>query len=146
MEVNIEDNHIGYLIRQVSLLSQQLYNDKLDREGVTFSQDSVLSILYKNNGATQSDLRTSLFIKPSSVTNLINTLERKNLVKRIMSNKDGRVKKIVLTEEGLLLEERLLTIKKDVEFKLTRFLSKGEVSLLSNHLKQVKKSLLEDDD
>lgn len=140
-----EDNHIGYLLQQVSHLSQQLYNEKLEREGVSFSQDRVLSLLYKNDGATQSELQKGLFIKPSSLTKLIDILEQKKLVRRINNERDGRVKTIILTEEGKQLEKKLWNIKELVEAEVTRFLTKDEKYLFRKHLKQVRKNLLNHD-
>src|SRR5699024_517626 len=104
MHKKVESNHTGYLLRQASHLSQQLYNEKLESKGISFSQDRVLSLLYENNGATQSELQKDLFIKPSSLTKLIDVLEKKNLVNRVSDNDDARVKKIVLKEERRQLE------------------------------------------
>lgn len=140
-----EDNHIGYLLQQVSHLSQQLYNERLEREGVSFSQDRVLSLLYKNDGATQSELKENLLIKPSSLTNLINILEQKKLVSRVNNQRDGRIKTIILTEKGKQLEKKLWDIKELVEAEITGYLTENEKSSLRTYLKQVRNSLLNHD-
>lgn len=143
MEGKVESNHTGYLLRQVSHLSQQLYNEKLESKGVSFSQDRVLSLLYENNNTTQSELQKDLFIKPSSLTKLIDVLEQKELVERVNDKRDARVKKIVLTETGKQLEKELWSIKELVEAKITEFLTEEDKILLNKHLNLMKKSLLD---
>lgn len=143
MNKKVESNHTGYLLRQASHLSQQLYNEKLESKGISFSQDRVLSLLYENNGATQSELQKDLFIKPSSLTKLIDVLEQKGLVKRVSDKMDGRIKKIILTKTGDQLETELWDIKEVVEAKITKFLTEEDKTLLNKQLNLIKKSLLD---
>jgi len=143
MNKKVESNHTGYLLRQASHLSQQLYNEKLESKGISFSQDRVLSLLYENNGATQSELQKDLFIKPSSLTKLIDVLEQKGLVKRVSDKMDGRIKEIILTKTGDQLETELWDIKEVVEAKITKFLTEEDKTLLNKQLNLIKKSLLD---
>ncbi|MFP3728833.1 MarR family winged helix-turn-helix transcriptional regulator [Priestia filamentosa] len=136
-----QDNHIGYLIQQISHLVIQLHNEKLEREGVTSSQERLLTLLYIKNGATQSELQQDLLIKPSSVTKLVDVLERKGLVTRISGGKDARVKRIHLTEKGKLLEEELWSIKNEMEAQIGKSLSEEQHSSLVNLLHVIKKDL-----
>ncbi|WP_404900549.1 hypothetical protein PV791_05820 [Priestia filamentosa] len=69
----LQDNHIGYLSQQISHLLIQLHNEKLKREEITSSQERLLTILYIRDGATPSELKQDLLIKPSSITKLVDT-------------------------------------------------------------------------
>ncbi len=91
MRQSKDHHHIGLLIQQISHLVIQLHNEKLEKEGVTSSQERLLTLLYIHDGATQSQLQQDLLIKPSSVTKLIDVLEHKGLVTRVSGVKDGRV-------------------------------------------------------
>lgn len=142
MNKKVESDHTGYLLRQVSHLSQQFYNQKLESKGVSFSQDRVLSLVYENDGATQSDIQQDLIIRPSSLTKLIDVLETKKLVTRASDKDDARVKKIVLTEEGRQLEKQLWDIKETVEAEITKYLTEEDKSLLNRYLNLIKKSLV----
>ncbi|MCY8235526.1 MarR family winged helix-turn-helix transcriptional regulator [Priestia endophytica] len=136
-----QDNHIGYLIQQISHLVIQLHNEKLEREGVTSSQERLLTLLYIKNGATQSELQQDLLIKPSSVTKLVDVLEHKGLVTRMSGDKDARVKRIHLTEKGKFLEEQLWFIKNEMEAQIGKSLSEEQHSSLIHLLNVVKKDL-----
>lgn len=137
-----QEQHIGYLIHQISHLTKQLHNEKLENEGVTASQERLLTLLYINDGATQSQLQQDLLIKPSSVTKLIDVLEHKGLVSRDSNDTDGRIKRIHLTESGKLIEERLWSIKNEMEAQLTKSLSDQQQSSLLDLLNRVKKELI----
>src|SRR5699024_11818222 len=145
MNKKVESNHTGYLLRQASHLSQQLYNEKLESKGISFSKYRVLSLHYENNSDNQSELQKDLFIKTSSLTKLIDVLEQKGLVKRVSDKMDGRIKKIILTKTGDQLETELWDIKEVVEAKITKFLTEEDKTLLNKQLNLIKKSLLDKD-
>lgn len=141
MKQSKDHHHIGILIQQISHLVIQLHNEKLEKEGVTSSQERLLTLLYIHDGATQSQLQQDLLIKPSSVTKLIDVLEHKGLVTRVSGTKDGRIKRIHLTEKGKQLEERLWNIKNEMEALLAKNLSGEESSMLVQLLTTIKNDL-----
>lgn len=136
-----QDHHIGFLVQQISHLVIQLHNEKLEKEGVTSSQERLLTLLYINNGATQSELQQDLLIKPSSVTKLIDVLEQKGLVTRIADSKDARVKIIHLSEKGQLMEAKLWDIKKQMEERIAKSLSEEQQTQLVELLKIVRRDV-----
>jgi DNA-binding MarR family transcriptional regulator len=136
-----QDQHIGYLIQQISHLVIQRHNRKLENEGVTSSQERLLTLLLLKDGATQSELQQDLLIKPSSVTKLIDVLEHKGLVTRISDARDGRVKTIHLTEKGKQLEKRLWQIKDELEVEISSSLSNQQTDLLIQLLNEIKHNL-----
>lgn len=141
MKSNAE-NHVGYLIQQISHLLEQLLNKNLANEDLSVSHARVIYLLYKNDGMTQSELQQDLLIKASSITKLIDVLEEKGLVKREACNEDARVRRIYLTEEGRKKEEKLCKIKEDTEAKLLSTLSENERKELIRFLKLIKTTLL----
>lgn len=141
MKSNAE-NHVGYLIQQISHLLEQLFNKNLANEGLSVSHARVIYLLYKNDGMTQSELQQDLLIKASSITKLIDVLEEKGLVKREACSEDARAKRIYLTDDGRKKEEKLCKIKEDTEAKILRALSDDERSELIRFLQSIKATLL----
>jgi DNA-binding MarR family transcriptional regulator len=140
MKTNVE-NHVGYLIQQISHLLEQLFNKNLANEDLSFSHARLIYLLYKNDGMTQSELQQDLLIKPSSITKLIDVLEKKGLVKREASNEDARIKRIYLTDEGKKKEEILCSIKENTEVNLLKTISESEHQDLIRILKSIKQTL-----
>ncbi|OAT84953.1 hypothetical protein A6P54_19955 [Bacillus sp. MKU004] len=137
-----QDKHIGYLLLQLSHKVNQLHNEKLESEGVTASQERLLTLLYKKEGVTQSELHHELHIKPSSLTKLVDVLVHKGLVKRETSELDGRTKHIYLTEAGKQKEERLWQIKEEIEAHITQLLNEHQLTSLIELLHLVRKRIL----
>lgn len=140
MKISIE-NHVGYLIQQISHLLEQLYNKNLINEGLSISQARVIYLLYQNDGMTQSELQQDLLIKASSITKLIDVLAEKGLVTREASSDDARIKKIYLTAEGRKKEENLYKISEATEANLLSILSDNKRKKLIGMLKSIKGNL-----
>lgn len=136
------ENHVGYLIQQISHLLEQRFNKNLANEDLSLSHARVIYLLYKNDGMTQSELQQDLLIKASSITKLIDVLAAKGLVKREASSKDARIKRIYLTEEGRKKEEILCTIKEETETTLLHSLAEADRNVLIHSLKAIKMTLL----
>lgn len=68
----------------------------------------LIHIGMNNSGLTQKELAERLAVRPSSITSMLDTLEREGLVWRQTDAKDKRVKHIFLTNEGEALSNRFL--------------------------------------
>lgn len=141
MNFNDEYKHIGFLLKQAAHLSLLNYNKRLEQAGLTVSQDSVLSLLFLNGTLTQTELLTKLLIKPSSLTKLVDTLEKKQLVRRVKVGGDARIKYIELTEKGQQLEPTLWMIKENTEQFISKSLTSDEAKLLAGLLEKVRNDL-----
>lgn len=86
-------------------------NKKLQREfkqinlSITHEQWTLLSALWDEDGQTQQELAEKTFRAKTSITRLIDKLEKQNLVTRIPDKKDHRVNLIYLTSKGKALEK-----------------------------------------
>lgn len=141
MKIAIE-NHVGYLIQQISHLLEQLFNKQLAKEGLSISHARLIYLLYQNDGMTQSELQQDLLIKASSITKLIDVLVEKGLVTRKTCPEDARLKRIYLTAEGREKEEHLYQISEMTEAGIVNNLSAQEYHQLIHSLKSIKSKLL----
>ncbi|VBB09579.1 Hypothetical protein LUCI_4874 [Lucifera butyrica] len=141
MKINIE-NHVGYLIQQISHLLEQLYNKNLLNEDLSISHARVIYLLYQNDGMTQSELQQDLLIKASSLTKLIDVLVEKGLVKRETCQEDARSRRIYLTDAGRKKEENLHEIREKTEAYLLSTLSDNERKDLICMLKLLKNKIV----
>ena len=84
--------------------------------GISGSQWGVLRTLHRveqegiDNGLRLTDLSQRLLIRPPSVTGVVDRLARARLVSRDDSPTDLRCKRVVLTDEGRQLVEKVLQI------------------------------------
>jgi DNA-binding MarR family transcriptional regulator len=70
----------------------------------------VVGYLYRHSDADiyQKDLEKTFHMAPSSITAMVKSLEKSGLIRREPVEKDARLKRIVLTEEGVTFQERTM--------------------------------------
>jgi len=103
----------------VNILNSRIkkcFIDRLQQNGinVTPEQYLVLDILWEKQSLSQQNIADLIQKDKNSVTKIIDSLEKKNLVNRVVDTKDRRINKIELTDEGLALEK--ITTKVAIDF------------------------------
>jgi len=91
---------IGYLLAQVCKLRRARGGAKLERIGLYCGQHFVLCCLWKNEGMTHSELAEQLRVRPATITNGLQRMEKAGLVERRPDSKDQRVSRVYLTGAG----------------------------------------------
>ena len=110
----------------VNILNSRIkkcFFDDLQNNGinVTPEQYLVLDILWENQPLSQQKIADIIQKDKNSVTKIIDSLEKKNLVSRIVDKNDRRINIIELTEEGRNLEK----IATDVAIKFMNDVVQG---------------------
>ena len=79
-------------------------------ENVTPMHDWIMSYLFwhKDEPVYQRDIEREFSITRSTVTNILQLMERKGYIERQSVPQDARLKKLVLTEEGARIHEKTL--------------------------------------
>lgn len=75
--------------------------------GLYHGQANLLLLILRNNHASQRDLADQLDVRPSSMTEMLRKLEQGSLILRKQDNKDQRVMRIYLTEEGEKVAQKM---------------------------------------
>ncbi|WP_160688114.1 MarR family transcriptional regulator [Clostridium sp. C2-6-12] len=95
--------HIG---KKIIILSAKIRR-KLDNEtakyGITGVQGRILGFISHNSEKRdifQKDIEEELDVRRSSVTSVLQLMEKKGILERVSVSKDARLKKLVLTEKG----------------------------------------------
>jgi DNA-binding MarR family transcriptional regulator len=99
---------IREIIFQIRRLMQagSLYTKELNKKHqVSAAQLNCLIALYENGPLSSSQIARHIFVKPSTVTGIIDRLEQKGLARRTRQSADRRVITIRLTEAGERLAE-----------------------------------------
>ena len=96
----------GELISSLLIDLQRLFKNEVTFKDISYSQILAL-ISISNRGVEMSTLSWDLALDNSTVTRLVNRLEKKNLVFRKKSKKDKRLVKVCLTKEGVAIQNRI---------------------------------------
>lgn len=91
--------NFGFILNDVARLMRTAFDRRVKSLGLTRSQWWVLNHLFRNNGATQSELAEILEIEKATLGRLLDRLEAKAWIRREEHATDRRAKRVYLTEE-----------------------------------------------
>ncbi len=120
------DNEIREHIDKISSQMRRQYSEMLRELDLHVGQDNLLCKLWTADDITQMQLTELLNCEPSTVTNMVKTLEKKGFVYRKKDPVDGRVSRVYLTEKGLAVREPITQIWRKQQEKLLKGLTAGE--------------------
>ena len=94
----------------VNILNSRIkkcFFDKLQENGINITPEQylVLDILWEKQSLSQQNIADIIQKDKNSVTKIIDSLEKKNRVKRVVDKHDRRINKIELTDEAVALEK-----------------------------------------
>lgn len=118
--------HIIHLSRNI----ERLCDEASRATGVTGSQARLLvflSIMSGEQDIFQKDIEEEFGVRPSSVTGLLQALERQGFIRRDSVSSDARLKKIVLTEKARKLQKKITDIHHELLRRLQGPLSDEEL-------------------
>ncbi|MCR4318551.1 MAG: MarR family transcriptional regulator [Planctomycetes bacterium] len=75
--------------------------------GVTAPQMGLLKMLMKRGSMTHSELSESLYLTASTISGIVDRLEREGYVNRLRAEEDRRVVKVSLTDDGKALATKV---------------------------------------
>ncbi|MFS8183061.1 DNA-binding transcriptional regulator, MarR family [Pseudovibrio denitrificans] len=113
----------------------------LSRIGLHPGQEAVLKVLSETDGKTMSQLALALGVQPPTVTKMVTRLTAQGLVFRRISETDGRLARVFLSEEG---RDRILQVDrawKRLEKEALAGMDDKDRKKLRRLLRQVEKNL-----
>ncbi|SES36846.1 MarR family winged helix-turn-helix transcriptional regulator [Salipaludibacillus aurantiacus] len=137
------DEFVAYHMGLVTHFIHNTHSHKLSDYDVTRAQAKALYLLSRFGDLTQSELQKRLYIKASTMNGIVESMLKKDLIIRSLSQTDRRTKVISLTASGAELEEKLWLEIINLEKDLMEGFSKEEQSLIISWLKRMKTNLEE---
>jgi DNA-binding MarR family transcriptional regulator len=95
-------------LRKASRRVSQIYDQYLQRHGLTITQYSLLAHLNRLDGVSIGALAEKLIMDPTTLTRNLRPLERQELIRLAADPRDRRSRRLRLTDQGraLLTEAR----------------------------------------
>ena len=131
--------HINKLSRIISRKVDAAVFNAID-DNITVSQAYVIDFITDNTDRNifQKDLELEFGLKRSSVSLMLNNMEKSDLIKRVPVPEDARLKKIVLTEKAVEISKKISVAIDAVEGRIAESLGEEEVHLFLNMLKKIR--------
>lgn len=139
--------HIGKEIIALSHLIKRRMRAASEALGLTDTQARVIQYISEESEKRevfQKDIEDTFCVRRSSVTQIIQLLERDGFIIRESVERDARLKKLVLTEKGHQVEKVMKKQIQDMEAQLKVNISSEEKELLIEILHKIRKNIVEE--
>lgn len=136
--------HIGKEIDIISNKIRRKIDHEVSKYGLTGVQAKIVGFVYfvsKNRDVFQKDIENDLKIRSSSVTSVLQLMEKNGYIKRVSVCKDARLKKIILTDKGIEVQEKVFTIIDNIENQIQEEITDDELRFLFNIFDKLSKKL-----
>ena len=130
----------------VNILNSRIkkcFFDKLQENGINITPEQflVLDILWEKQSLSQQNIADIIQKDKNSVTKIIDSLEKKQLVRRVVDTKDRRINKIELTDEALSLEKVTTEVAINFMNDTIKGIDNKDLDSFVNVMRQIKDNL-----
>lgn len=130
---------INYLLTTAQHAVFQYLNLKLSEYDITPSQYGVLSCLWQKEYATSKQISEILCLELSTISGVLDRMQKKNLVDKVVNKDDRREVRIYVTQKGKLLQEPIQRIIEEVNQEVLKGFDEKEISNLKEMLRMIAK-------
>ena len=116
---------------------------QLKQIGIHPGQLPIIKLLDFHDGLSQKEIAGKLFLSAPTVTMSIRRMEKANMVSRRQDEKDQRISRIYLTEEGRASAAKIAALQEENEKMLRRGFSEAEIYLFKRFCEQIKENIKE---
>jgi len=116
IDLSLEDS-LGHIVNRTARALCAMMQKRLNKAGhdVTVEQCALLFNLWRQDGQFQQQLADNTYKDKTSVTRIVDGLEKRHLVQRVLDKEDKRQKRIYLTRKGEHLQQKLKMLAVDVQ-------------------------------
>lgn len=133
------EREIGFYLKKIFQTMEKNLNKDLEDIDLTGMQAHVLIYLYKNrkNIINQRDIEREFELTNPTVNGILNRLENKDFIKRVVSLNDARNKEIMITDKSISLIVEMKKKAKNMENKMTLGITKEELDTFYQVIKKM---------
>lgn len=128
--------HLKFTMKKV----EKHISQRFEEYGINLAQSFILFSLLEKDGSTLTEIGSRSHIENSSLTTMVDKLEKAELVERRFDPSDRRVIRVFLTDQGRELAERVLRDGKEFNDYLRENLKEYEAPFVTG-LKLVSRSI-----
>ena len=135
---NVNDS-LGYYFIKSYVLFRETFNKKLKGDGFNITIDHwiVLVVIHNQPGISQTDISKYSLRDKSSITRLLDYLEKENFIIRKTDKNDRRSFNIFLTEQGESLFQTVYKIAEKIDNQIFADIDTKEIERLKETFRTV---------
>jgi len=131
---------INFLLTNAQHNVFQYLSKRLTEYDVTPVQHGILSCLMGKSYDTPKHLAESMSLETSTISGVLDRMQKKGLIDRVINKEDRREVQVRLTDKGRELEEQITVIIDEVNAEVLKSFSEDEVTALKDFLRLIASS------
>ncbi|SHE48748.1 DNA-binding transcriptional regulator, MarR family [Seinonella peptonophila] len=147
METNNDTLHVIYeiesYIREINNLCRLREREIVARHAITLPQFNALLLLKQEGQMTIGELSHRMSLACSTMTDLVDRMEKNKVVERVRNLKDRRMIQIHLLERGNEMIRQVLEARRQYFTELLQLIPVHQVVAIRDHLNLLHKSMHE---
>ncbi len=138
---------IGELKRINNGIKRKIDSDPvfIEQNETTGSRGYIIGFINRKTALGETvyerDIEKEFGIRRSTVTQMLNSMEKNGLIERISESSDKRLKRIILTEKAKKCHKTVCSELDKIDQELINYLTADEVEQLKNILEKLKEGL-----
>lgn len=110
----------GHLIRRLNQVSTQVFSQRIQEAGLdlTSVQFAALDAIIAHPGIDQARVAAKIAYDRATIGGVIDRLEKKGYVRRVVSEKDRRAREVRITDAGKAVFDRVSPIVTDLQSEI----------------------------
>lgn len=140
--VSLEIKNLANILKYK--FDERVHNNTIQEcNGLTVVQSHVIGFIYfhENHEAYQSELEKVFCRKRSTISGILQSMEKNKLITRYYSQSDARTKIVKLTDKAISLQEKISKVIDEYNQEIESCLTSQEVETLLNLLEKIKNNV-----
>jgi len=138
--VNRPKREGGFLLSKIHQMSKRIFSKKLKKAGlgeINSAQGRILFVLWRKDGIPITELANKTALEKSTLTAMLDRLERKGLLKRVRPPEDRRKILIVLVPAHIGLEKKFEKVSAEMGTLFYDGFSENDKDRFEGYLRRV---------
>ena len=137
------EGYLTYLLRQANASVRLALDRVLAKEGMTYPQQSVLTLIRAYEAISAADLARLSMLTPQTVNGIVRALEMRGAIRKEPDPVHGRILRLLVTEDGRALNKRCRALTAPIEAALRAKMNANAEAAIRQWLVEVAAAFLE---
>lgn len=134
-------DNIGIFIHQIDLALCNYAKNELAPFKIAPEQSLITMLLRNEDGLTQKEISQKLDKDKAVITRMVDSLEQKGFIRRIISQGDRRIQNVYLTAEGKKSMDNVILISEEINRLICKGISPEELQEVIRILSKMRQNI-----
>jgi DNA-binding MarR family transcriptional regulator len=134
-------NYVPYLVYRITSQLNRNLRKGLKRSGINITRWRVLAVLNDNGQMNMGQIVEKTIIEQSTVSRIVDQLEREGLARRQTSEEDSRIVEVALTRQGEKAFNEIFPMASKHQEQALQGFTSNEIEKLTHYLERIQNNI-----